>query len=255
MDVLIPLKKNLDLWQDAWALSRRLPWQPWVIPPPEPSPAPQRPPVIEHRERQRRQTLARKKAQEPPLDPATVLIARELCPIPGFQWGEASVPLQVVVMRETYADGHQDGWALLSTEALTDPQRPPRDYARRTTIEERHRQLKCFHDLTDFHSHRFQVVVAQVVFVLLRYTLRQWQLWKTQHKELAGWHPDRIQRQLNLEHQFVVIHHQRAYVQLPLVTFTREVLELEPAARDQALAKIRRLEQSFLTPLRNLRPP
>jgi hypothetical protein len=39
------------------------------------------------------------------------------------------------------------------------------------------------------------------------------------------------------------------------VTFTREVLELEPAARDRALAKIRCPEPSFLTPLKNLRPP
>jgi len=163
--------------------------------------------------------------------------------------------MHVVVLRETYADGHQDGWALLTTEDFADPQGPPRDYARRTTIEERHRQLKCFYDLTDFHSRSFNAVMAQVVFVLLSYTLRQWQLWKTQREERSGRHPDLIQRWLNLEHQFVVIHYQRAYVQLPLVTFTRELLELEPAARQKALAKIRQLEESFLSPVENLRPP
>jgi hypothetical protein len=40
-----------------------------------------------------------------------------------------------------------------------------------------------------------------------------------------------------------------------LVTFTREVLELEPPARERALKTIRHLEQSFLCPVENLRPP
>jgi len=53
----------------------------------------------------------------------------------------------------------------------------------------------------------------------------------------------------------VVIYHQHAYAQLPLVSFTREVLELEGVARRKALAQIQRLEKGFLTPLQNLPPP
>lgn len=255
VDVLIPLKKNMDVWKDAWALAERSDWQPWVLPQTAPVVAPSRPAVIERRERKRQATLAQRKSQAPPPDPASVVTARELCPLKGFQWAEARVPLNVVVMRETYANSQREGWALLTTEDFVDPQRPPQDYRRRTTIEERHRHLKCFYDLSDFHSRCFNAVVAQVVFVLLSYTLRQWQLWKMHQEQLAGMHPDRIQRQLNLEHQFVAIYHQRAYVQLPLLTFTREVLELEPAARERALAQIRRLERSFLCPVENLRPP
>ena len=44
-------------------------------------------------------------------------------------------------------------------------------------------------------------------------------------------------------------------MQLPLAIFTREVLELAPAARDRARQTIRRLEQSFLCPVEHLRPP
>jgi hypothetical protein len=245
----------MDVWHDAWALAQRSDWQPWVLPQPVAVTPPSRPAAIERRERKRQATLKERKAQVPPPDPATVLTARELCPLKGFQWAEARVPLNVVVMRETYADGHRDGWALLTTEDFVNAQRPAQDYRRRTTIEERHRHLKCFYDLSDFHSRAFSAVAAQVVFVLLSYTLRQWQLWKTQQEQRAGLHPDRIQRQLNLEHQFVAIYHHRAYVQLPLLTFTREVLELEPSARERALAQIRRLERSFLCPVENLRPP
>lgn len=254
VDVLIPLKKNMDLWKDAWALAEQSTWQPWIVPQPATLRSPERPAAIQRRESQRQATLARKKAQEPPPDPATVLTARELCALKDFQWDQLPIRFHVVVLRETYADGHQEGWALLSTEDFVDPQAPPQDYRRRTTIEERHRQLKCFYDLTDFHSRSFNAIAAHVLFVLLSYTLRQWQLWKLHQEQLAGRHPDFIQLRLNLEHQFVAIYHRHAYVQLPILTFTREVLELEPPARDRALRKIRRLEQSFLCPVANLRP-
>jgi len=254
VDVLIPLKKNMDLWQDAWRLAERLPWQAWAGPPPAVPTPPPRPACLQQRESKRQATLAERKAQAPAPHPATVVTARELCPIKGFQWAEAPVRLNVVVMRETYADQHQEGWALLSTEDFADPQALPRDYRRRTAIEERHRQIKCFYDLTDFHSRSFNAVAAQVVFVVLSYTLRQWQLWKFHQEQLAGRHPDFMAHRLNLEHQFVAIYHEHAYVQLPLVSFTREVLELAPAARQRALRQIRRLERSFLTPVENLRP-
>ena len=255
IDVLIPLKSNMDLWKDACAISQRLPWQRWEEPTPPLPPAPERPEAIERREQTRQNTLASKKAQKPPPDPATVLRSRELCAIKGFQWADIRTPFNVVLMRKSYADGHQDTWGLFTTEDFADPQQPSRDYARRVTIEERHRQLKCFYDLTDFHSRSFNSVAAQVVFVLLTYTLRQWQMWKSSNDDLTGLHPEEIRRQLNRQHQYVVIYYQLAYTQMPLVAFTREVLELKGDARRNAMAKIRLLERSFLSPLQNPRPP
>ena len=41
----------------------------------------------------------------------------------------------------------------------------------------------------------------------------------------------------------------RAYAQIPLLQFAREVLQLEGPACQKALAKVRLLEQSLLTPL------
>jgi hypothetical protein len=255
VDVLIPLKKNMEVWEDAWRLSEGLPWQRQVLPAPPVAPPRPRPAVLEKREAQRQRTLAQRRAQAPPPDPATVLQRRELCPIRGFQWGQTRVAWQVVLLRESYADGHSQNWGLMSTEDFSDPQQPPRDYALRPAIEERHRQLKCFYDLTDFHSRRFNAVTAQVVFVLLSYTLRQWQLWKSEQEALAGVTPQRLQRQLNLRDQHVVIYHQHAYVQLPVVSFTREVLDLTAEARAKARLQIERLEKSLLSPLENLRPP
>jgi hypothetical protein len=136
-----------------------------------------------------------------------------------------------------------------------DPRQLKDQYEPRTKIEERHRVLKCFHDLSDFHSRSLNVITAQVVFILLSYTLRQWQLWKLLQQDLAGKTPGLLRRHLNIHTQYVVIYHQNAYTQMPLVTFTRELLEMQPQARAKALIKVRQLEQSFLTPLENLRAP
>ena len=71
VDVLIPLKKNMDLWKDAWRLAQQLPWQEWVVSEPIRPPPPPRPAGIQQRENKRQATLAQLKAQAPPPDPAT----------------------------------------------------------------------------------------------------------------------------------------------------------------------------------------
>ena len=257
VDVLIPIKKNMDIWTDAWALGKTQPWQPLPSPVrPNPSPTPQRPEAIVRRERKRQQTLLQNKTRQPPPDPSEVLVQTESCPIKGFtSWTEASVPLHVLLLRDRYADGHTDEWALMTTWDFVQARQPKERYQLRTQIEERHRVLKCFHDLSDFCSQGFNVIVAQVVFILLSYTLRQWQLWKQRQEQLSGRTPQEMRRRLNLRKEYVVIYHQNAYTQMPLVTFTRELLELAPEARAKALEKVRRLEQSFLVPLEKLRPP
>lgn len=257
LDVLLPMKKKMDIWADAWALGQQSSWEPWAAPAPKPSlPPSQRPAEILRRERRRQETLAAKKAKAPPPDPAKVWVRTQLCPIRGFtSWTECTVPINVLLLRETYADGHQDQWALMTTAEITQAAQPKEQYALRPKIEERHRVLKCFHDLSDFTSRSFNVITAQVVFILLSYTLRQWQLWRLLQEELAGKTPGLLERRLNLHHQYVVIYHEQAYTQMPLVTFSRELLELEPVARARALLKLRRLEESMLAPLDNVRAP
>jgi hypothetical protein len=255
IDVLLPMKRKMDIWEDAWALGKRCPWQELAVPTMRPKSVPaQRPQAIIRRERKRQETLAAKQTKEPPPDPATVLVRTEICPIQGFNsWSECAVPINVLLMREIYADQHQDEWALMDTRPVGGQTKD--QYRLRTKIEERHRLLKCFHDLSDFHSQRFNVIVAQVVFILLSYTLRQWQLWKFQQHDLAGKTPGFLGRQLNLHSEYVVIYYQNAYTRMPLVTFSRELLEMPAEARAKALVKVRHLEQSFLTPLENLRAP
>jgi hypothetical protein len=248
VDVLIPMKRNRDIWTDAWALGEREPWQKVAVAaPPAQPPAPGRPPLIARREAKRQATLARRR---PAPDPAKVLTQHEYCWLEGFtSWSALPVPINVLLIRERYADGHCHEWALMTTRPYPQPAQARTDYERRPKIEERHRQLKCFHDLSDFQSRSQNVIVAQVVFILLSYTLRQWQLWRLHGEAPPEETPELMRRRLNLRKEYVVIYRQRAYAQIPLVRFTRLVLELEGTARQKALAKIRRLEQSLLNPL------
>jgi len=78
---------------------------------------------------------------------------------------------------------------------------------------------------------------------------------KFNQEQLSGLHPDRIELQLSYYDQHVVIYHQHAYAQIPLLSFSRELLEMGPEARAKALGRIRKLEKSLLSPPQNLPPP
>jgi hypothetical protein len=253
VDVLIPIKKNMDLWTDAWALAAQGKWE--LLPEPATgvaSPVPQRPEGIVRREAKRQKTLARRRAQEPPPPPRP---RQEVCALEGFtSWSSASVPLEVALIRTAGSNDPKEGWALLTTASAVPPAGLVERYRLRSEIEERHRQLKCFYDLSDFRSRSFNAITAQMVFILLAYTLRQWQLWTLKQTVWAGLSPEQLQQRLAIHTQWIVIYYQLAYVQLPLATFTREVLELEGSARIKALAKVRQLEQRMLAPVAPLRP-
>jgi len=90
--------------------------------------------------------------------------------------------------------------------------------------------------------------------VLLSYTLRQWQLWRLLQEELANHIPDTMRFRLAMRREYVVVYYQNAYTQMPLVTLSRELVELNEAARLKALDKLRQLEQSMLEPMDLLRP-
>jgi len=190
IDVLIPARRNMDIYQDVVNLAAggELCFQPWVAPPPHPKPLPMhRPERIRKREEARQQTLLRRKAEAQAQTPAasTTLIRSEVAVVTGLEtFSTCPVPLNAIVNREVYADGHQDYWVLLDTAPINDPTQGRQNYALRTTIEERHRQLKCFSDLEDFSSRAFCLIVNQVVFVLLTYSLLQWYLLRAGRKEL-----------------------------------------------------------------------
>jgi len=178
IETILPVRSNMDLHADALGLTRLrdFHWEPYVpAAPPAPAPPPTpKPPRVEKREAKRQRTLARRKAEAqaetrgmavtaPAGQPQTLLgRGRGL-----LSWTQCPVPLTAVVNRERDEHGEVRDWVLVSTSPHRTAAEIRSTYELRPAIEERHRQYKCFWDLTRMHSCAFSLVVNQALFVLL----------------------------------------------------------------------------------------
>jgi len=262
IQVLLPARKNMEIYQDVLGLAKagELCFQPWVAPAPSSKPIPvHRPEGIQKREEARQRTLARKKAQTPapdPPDPSKVCVRSEIAAVSRVEtFSRCPIPLDVLVNRETYADGHVDYWVLLDTAPIRDPAHTRKEYGLRSRIEERHRQLKCFSDLESFPSRAFSLVINQVVFVLLTYSLLQWFLLRIHRKELNPKTQARTLELLRPTLTVIVIYYQNYMAFLSPLEHQELVLTLEESARKKILAKTRRLRRSLARALNHARPP
>jgi len=259
IDVLIPARRNMDIYQDVVGLaaSGALDFEPWVPPAPQTKPLPvHRPESIRKREQARQRTLARRKAVTPAQGAAAPVIRSEVATVTGLEsFSTCPVPLNAIVNREVNADGQQDYWVLLDTAPVEDPRQGRQSYALRTTIEERHRQLKCFSDLEAFSSCVFNLIVNQVVFVLLTYSLLQWYLLRAGRKELNPKTRTRTLELLRPTATVILIYYQNYVACLSPLQHQELVLTLDEEARKKILAKTRRLRRSLAHQLDNARPP
>jgi len=263
IDVLIPARSNMDVFVDVVGLAeaRKLSFQPWVRPRPETRPVPlHRPERVRKREQARQRTLARRKAEAQaaaePIDLSKVVARSEVAVVEKVEsFSTCSVALNVVVNREIYGDGHHEYWVLLDTAPVSEPGRVRQDYMLRTHIEERHRQLKCFSDLEAFTSRAFSLVVHQVVFVLLTYSLLQWFLLRSGRKELNPRTRTRIMQLLRPTVTVIVLYYQNYVAYLSPLEHQELVLTLDEEARKKILAKTRRLRRNLAQQLQRPRSP
>ncbi len=262
IDVLIPARSNMDIYQDVVGLAKagELSFQPWVSPVASVKPIPvHRPEGLRKREEARQRTLARKRAQAPapdPPDPSKVRVRSEIAAVSRVEtFSSCPIPLDVLVNREMYADGHTDYWVLLDTASIREPTRTRQAYGLRPSIEERHRQLKCFSDLESFPSRAFSLVVHQVVFVLLTYSLLQWFLLRMSRKELNPKTQSRVLDLLRPALTVIILYYQNYMAFLTPLQHQELVLTLSESARKKILAKTRRLRRSLAHALDHARPP
>jgi hypothetical protein len=252
----------MEIYQDVVGLAEagELSFEPWVAPVSSSKPIPlHRPEWIQKREEARQRTLARKKAQAPPpdsLDPSKVRVRSEIAAVSRVEtFSSCPIPLNVLVNREIHADGHVDYWVLLDTAPIREPARTRQEYGLRPTIEERHRQLKCFSDLESFPSRAFPLIVHQVIFVLLTYSLLQWFLLRIGRKELNAKTRTRTLELLRPALTVIIIYYQNYMAFLTPLQHQELVLTLSESARKKILAKTRRLRRSLAHALDHARPP
>jgi hypothetical protein len=258
IDVLIPVRRNMDIYKDAMALFK-LPDVTWVClqePVVEAKETPRpRPKAIVKREKKRQETIEQIKQQEPPPPPEGTIVKREAATIGEFRsWSSCTVPLSVVANRETYADGHQKTWLLLDTKEVEDPSEASEEYHLRTTIEERHRQFKCFIDLTKFTSRAFSMVVNQVLFIMLSYNLLQLYLLRQGRKELNNKTLPHIRQQLLPSDNHIIVYFENYYGLFSPLEFTEIIASLEDKPRKKIIDKCRRLRREMKGVMTNPRP-
>jgi len=263
IDILIPLKKNMDLYEDVMGLVRekKVKFEPYSPPPtkppvdPKPTHVPQE---IRQREKKRQKTLKQRKDKDPvPAPPADqVLVRSEAACISDFRtWPSCPVPLNLTVNREHYADGHADTWVLVDTANAGKRAYARDDYRLRTGIEERHRQLKCFVDLTDFTSRKFSLICNQVIFVALAYSLMQLFLLRIQRAELNRRTEPQIRRQLMPTDSVIIVYYNNRFALFTPGEYTELLLTLSSEASKKILEKIRRLRRELEQELKLVRAP
>lgn len=245
IDTLIPLRKNMDIYKDAMGLLDEVSFQEYKRPThTKPEADRQKPEAIRKREAARQKTLKKKaESQHTPL-PEKVKVKEEVGCLSGFEsWDSSTIPLSIVFCRDTYADGHSEEWILVDTKSSPNPNQSRAEYTKRSKIEEEHRQFKCFSDLTDFNSREFSLIVGQVVFILLTFTLLQiYLLRQTKKREKLGNKPmPEIRKKLSTTEKFVIVYCEGKFGIFRQLDFMEILLTLEEPARIKALRKTRKL--------------
>jgi hypothetical protein len=259
IDILIPVRSNMDISKDAMALFKqpevdwKLSEEPEVKKKKPPRPQPK---AVRKRERKRQETLLKRRKEKPPPPPEKTIVKIETAVIGDFRsWSSCTVPLSVVATRERYADGHERTWLLLYTADVEDPCEVRKEYHIRTAIEERYRQLKCFVDLADFTSRAFSMVVNQVVFTLLAYNLLQFFLLREGKKKLNKKPMPSIRKQLVPSDNYTIVYWQGYYGRFSTYELLDFILNLEEKARKKIASKCRRRRLESREDLTNPRPP
>jgi len=259
IDILIPIRHNMDIYEDAMSLFR-MPDVEWVsVKEPEAkqkeSSRP-RPSSVVKREKKRQEKLKELKLKKPPPLPEETIIKREAAAIGNFHsWSSCTVPLAVVANREHYADGHEETWLLIDTKEVDNPSQVRDEYHLRTAIEERYRQLKCFSDLTHFTSRAFSMVVNQTVFIMLAYNLLQFYLLRQGKKKLNSKPLPHIRQQLLPANNHVIVYWQNYYGLFNPFELVGLVVELSEDARKKIAEKCRRIGRELTEIMKNPRAP
>jgi len=263
IDTIVPLRTNMDLYADAIGLTRlpRFAWEPYVpqaAPPPALTASP-RPVAVEKREAKRRRTLAKRKAEAAAAEaPAAPMLAPQtrLGLGRGLQsWSQCPVPLTAVVNRERDQHGQTKDWVLVSTSDRFTAAHIRSTYELRPAIEERHRQYKCFWDLTRMHSCAFSLVVNQALFVLLAYTLVQAHLVLRQRQALTGGVWQRTWQLLSPTLEVVAVYYRQRFCLLTLAEYGRILLDIAEPVRGKLREKLRRIERQQYSLLETARAP
>jgi hypothetical protein len=218
IDVLIPLKKNMDAFTDALKLieSFGLAWSDYDTV---------------------RDTEGNSIEKHQVAGVADVKV-----------WQGCEVPLYVAVMRLRKADATVGHWALASTRSCEQPAELFDAYKERTDIEERHRQLKRCWKLCKFSSTAFNLITTHVYFILVVYTLVQLYLKNARLSELANRTITTLRQEERLGINAVIVYAGRFFATFDLDEYSDILLHLRPEPSERMRKWIRRFRRAPTRP-------
>jgi hypothetical protein len=250
IDVTIGVKRNMNVFEDAMGMVDlpEVQWESYTREPSEP-PVPYkrhyadapRPEHIEKREAARQRKLDEQRAagERPPVKEKEQIMMTRVKDL--TTWSSCSVPLDLVVCRDSKDEAMDHAWGILST-ARDESRAVPaaKRYHLRVAIEERHRHLKCFWDLAEFTSPSFALVVNQIVFTALTYTLLQQQILRKGRKALNKASKSRMMEELVPTSDAVIVYTHNYYAVFDKLDYTDMVLAVPESARHKLRELIKR---------------
>ena len=249
VDTLSGLKSNMEVLRDARGLLKlgNIQWQNYHSPQKErPEPFAPKPEEIEKREKTRQRTLKSQGKWPRSPQPEKVVAFNNLT-----SWDACETPLTVVLTKCK----DREPWGLVTTHDTRDAPFLRRMYHVRGAIEERYRQTKLFWDLTGFHSPNFNLVVNQVVFVAMAYTLLQMHLVDDDLTELAHKTRTSLRYQLLPYADHIIVYHKQRFAFFSVPEYTGIIIDIEGEAKQKLKRTMRRLQREFLHGLKRPRSP
>jgi len=250
IDVTIGVRRNMNVFEDALGLVNlsEVQWESYTRAPSEP-PVPYtrhytdapRPEHIDKREAARQRTLQeqREAGERSPIKEHEQIMMTRIKDL--TTWSSCSVPLDLVVCRTSEDETLDEAWGILSTASDESRAVPVlKRYHSRIGIEERHRHLKCFWDLAEFTSPCFELVVNQIIFTALTYSLLQQQILRQGRKALNKASKSRMLEELVPVSDAVIVYTDNYYAVFSKLDYTDMVLAVPEAARGKLRELIRR---------------
>jgi len=262
IDTTLGIRRNMEVYRDAVGLASLSDtvWQQHTR-----KAQPVEPPAKRHlldarlaeplrrREAKRQETLARRRQERGVPEP-----------VPPSQWitkldrttsfEDCPVPLDVVLCTPDKNPLSDDAWAIMTTANDATAAAGVDRYGLRVGIEERHRHIKCFWDIAGFKSPDQALVVNQVVFTLLTYTLLQQHLLRRGRKALNKATQSRLIEKLVPVAEHVTVFTDQYYARFTTGEYTLMVLDVPEAARAKLRARLNQRQREFLRGLAHAPP-
>ena len=184
VDVLIPLRSNMDDYKDAFEIAKKKSW---------------------------------KKTEEIKDANGKIIKETQTAYVENMDlWDECPVKIQVYVSRTKRWDVKSKqyveyDWALAATKKYPSEKVAIQCYSLRTRVEERFRQFKCSWNIGKFPSPDQGLIETHVCFVLLTYSLLQLYLRRKDLKKMTRQTIESLRREESLGKNVVLVYHKGGF--------------------------------------------